>query len=360
MARPVIHHRTPEFSAILGQVRERLKPLFGTRQEVILLAASGTGAMEAAVSNLLAPGEHAIFINGGKFGERWGKLLQAFGMAAHEVTVEWGRGVRPEQVEDALERHPESRAVFVQASETSTCALHPVPALGAITRRRGVMLVVDGITSVGVIEQRMDEWGVDALVTGSQKALMLPPGLAMIALSPRAWERAKKNPTARFYFDLNRELKAQRDGHTTAYTAAVSLVFGLNKALELIHAEGLERVYARHALMAESVRAAGAALGLRLVAPENPAPGVTGLLAPDGIDTGKVVKYMRDTLGVSIQGGQDQMQGKLVRIGHMGNLAPFDMLVAVGALEIALKYAGMELRMGAGVAAVQALIARGV
>jgi selenocysteine lyase/cysteine desulfurase len=147
---------------------------------------------------------------------------------------------------------------------------------------------------------------------------------------------------------------------TTAYTAAVSLVFGLNKALELIHAEGLERVYARHALMAESVRAAGAALGLRLVAPENPAPGVTGLLAPDGIDTGKVVKYMRDTLGVSIQGGQDQMKGKLVRIGHMGNLAPFDMLVAVGALEIALKYAGMELRMGAGVAAVQALIARGV
>lgn len=360
MARPVIHHRTPEFSAVLDQARERIKPLFGTTQEVILIASSGTGAMEAAVANLLTPGEHAIFVNGGKFGERWGRILQAFGMTAHEIKVEWGRGVRPEQVEDALRRHPESRAVFVQASETSTCALHPVPELAAITKRGDVMLVVDGITSVGVFEQRMDEWGIDALVTGSQKALMLPPGLAMIALSPRAWERAQKNKTPRFYLDLNRELKAQRDQHTTAYTPAVSLVFGLNKSLDMILGEGLDHVYARHAIMAASVRAAAGTLGLGLIAPENPAPGVTGILAPQGIDTGKVVKYMRDTLGVSVQGGQDQMKGKLVRIGHMGNLAVFDMLVAVSALEMALRHAGMDLKMGAGVAAVQARIAEGV
>ena len=202
--------------------------------------------MEAAVINLLAPGEHAIFVNGGKFGERWGKLLTTFGMVPHEVKVEWGRAVRPEQIEDALKQHPESRAVFVQASETSTCAVHPIAAIGEIAKRRNVMLIVDGITSVGVFEQKMDAWGIDALVTGSQKALMLPPGLGMIALSPRAWDRAKSVKTPRFYFDLNRELKAQRDEHTTAWTAAVSLVFGLNKSLELIHAEGLEHVYARH------------------------------------------------------------------------------------------------------------------
>ena len=360
MARPVIHHRTPEFSKTLDQARERLKPLFGTKEEVLLLSSSGTGAMEAAVVNLLAPGEHAVFVNGGKFGERWGKLLTTYGMVPHEVKVEWGRAVRPEQVEDALKQHPEARTMLVQASETSTCAVHPIPAIGEIAKRRGVMLIVDGITSVGVFEQKMDAWGIDALVTGSQKALMLPPGLGMIALSPRAWDKAKSVKTPRFYFDLNRELKAQRDEHTTAWTAAVSLIFGLNKSLELIHAEGLDRVYARHALMAQATREAGLALGLGLIAPETPAPSVTGLLAPNGIDTGKVVKHMRDQLGVSVQGGQDQMKGKLVRIGHMGDVSPFDMLIAVSALEMALKFSGMELRMGAGVAAVQARIGAGV
>ena len=360
MARPVIHHRTPEFSKVLDQSRARLKPLFGTAQEVILLASTGTGAMESAVTNLLSPGEHAIFVNGGKFGERWGKLLTTFGMVAHEVKVEWGRAVRPEQIEEALKQHPESRAILVQASETSTCAVHPIAQLGEIAKRRNVMLIVDGITSVGVFEQKMDQWGIDGLVTGSQKALMLPPGLGMVALSPRGLDRAKSNKTARYYFDLNRELKAQRDEHTTAYTAAVSMVFGLNKSLELIHDEGLERVYARHALMAQATREAGSALGLNLIAPENPAPSVTGLLAPDGIDTGKVVKHMRDQLGVSIQGGQDQMKGKLVRIGHMGDLSPFDMLIVVSALEMALKFVGMEVRMGAGVAAVQSRISKSV
>ena len=247
MARPIIHHRTPEFSAALDQARDRMKPLYGTSGEVILLASTGTGAMEAAVINLLQPGEHAIYVNGGKFGERWGKLLAAFGMIGHEVRVEWGRAVRPGQIEDAFKAYPESRAVLVQASETSTCAVHPVAPIGEVTRKRGAMLIVDGITSVGVFEQKMDEWGVDAFVTGSQKALMLPPGLGMVALSARAIDVAKTNKTPRFYFDLLKELKAQRDEHTTAWTAAVSLIFGLNKSLELIHAEGLSQVYARHA-----------------------------------------------------------------------------------------------------------------
>ena len=360
MARPLIHHRTPEFGAVLDSARERVKPLFGTRQEVILLASSGTGAMEAAVTNLLAPGDHAIFVNGGKFGERWGKLIAAHGATPHEVKVEWGRAVRPEQVEDALKANPAARALFVQASETSTCAVHPVAELAALTKHREVMLVVDGITSVGVFEQRMDEWGVDALVTGSQKALMLPPGLGLIALSARAVERAQKNRTPRYYFDLMRELKAQRDEHTTAFTPAVSLVFGLNRSLEVIHAETLPRVFARHRLMAAATRAAAPALGLRLIAPDNPAPGVTGILTPEGFDSSKIVRYMRDELGVSVQGGQDRMKGRLVRIGHMGYLAPFDMLVAVSAFELALKRAGYGFQTGAGVAAVQATIAQGL
>src|ERR1700689_1579264 len=284
MARPIIHHRTPEFSSALDQARDRMKPLYGTAGEVILLSSTGTGAMEAAVINLLQPGDHAIYVNGGKFGERWGKLLATFGMSGHEVRVEWGRAARPAQIEEAFKAYPESRAVLVQASETSTCAVHPVAAIGEVSRKRGAMLIVDGITSVGVFEQKMDEWGVDALVTGSQKALMLPPGLAMVALSERALEQAQRSRTPRYYFDLIRELKAQRDEHTTAWTAAVSLVIGLNKSLEMIHAEGLPQVFARHRVMAEATRAAAPALGLGLIAPDNPAPGVTGILTPAGLD----------------------------------------------------------------------------
>ena len=359
MARPVIHHRTPEFSAVLDQTRQRLQPLMGTKEEVLLLASSGTGAMEAAVTNLLAPGEAAIYVDGGKFGERWGRILGAFGITAHEVKVTWGCAVQAGQIEEALRLHPDARAVLMQASETSTTAVHPVEEIAALTRNRDVMLIIDGITSVGVFEQKMDDWGVDALVTGSQKALMLPPGLGIVALSPRAWARAAKTRSPRFYFDLNRELKAQRDEHTTAYTPAISLVFGLNKSLDMIHAETLPAVFARHRLMARATRAAAIALGLNLLAAENPTPGVTGILAPPRIDGSKLVRYMRDTLGVTVQGGQDQMKGKLVRIGHMGYVAPLDILIAIGALELALRSEGYDFHSGAGVAAAQAEIASG-
>ena len=359
MARPIIHHRTPEFSAILDSVRERLKPLFGTREQILLLASSGTGAMEAAVTNLIARGDHAIFINGGKFGERWGKLLATYGAVGHEIKAEWGRAVRPEQVDEALRANPQAKAVLMQASETSTCTVHPVDEVGRLTCKRGTLLIVDGITSVGVFEQKMDEWGVDALITGSQKALMLPPGLGVIALSPRALEVAQKNRAPRFYFDLPRELKAQRDEHTTAWTPPVSLIFGLNRTLELLHAETLPKVFARHRMMAEATRSAAPALGLRLISPDSPAPGVTGILTPEGLDGGKLVRLMRDELGVSVQGGQDQMKGRLVRIGHMGYLAPFDMLTAISALEIGLDRLGYRFAIGAGVAAVQQRIAQG-
>ena len=315
--------------------------------------------MEAAVVNLLAPGEAAIYVDGGKFGERWGRILGAFGMSRRRS-------------EGAVGKRGAARSDRGSAAASSRCARradagqrnfdHGGPSSGeiaAITRNRDVMLIVDGITSVGVFEQKMDDWGVDALVTGSQKALMLPPGLGIVALSPRAWARAAKNRSPRFYFDLNRELKAQRDEHTTAYTPAISLVFGLNKSLEMIHAETLPAVFARHRLMARTTRAAAAALGLTLLAAENPAPGVTGILVPPRIDGSRLVRYMRDALGVTVQGGQDQMKGKLIRIGHMGYVAPLDILIAIGALELALRGEGYDFHSGAGVAAAQAEIASG-
>src|SRR5881392_1857943 len=230
MALPVIHHRTPQFGAVLAEVQEGLRELFGTAQDVLVLAASGTGAMEGSVTNLLSPGDEVVVVNGGKFGERWTKICQAYGLTVREVVVEWGRAVRPEAVKAALDEHPRVRALFVQASETSTCALHPVPALAEITRRRDVLLVVDGITAVGVLDLPMDRLGIDVLVTGCQKALMLPPGLAFLALSERAWKRAERPHLPAFYFDLQRERKNQAE-NTTAYTPAVSLVFGLHAVL---------------------------------------------------------------------------------------------------------------------------------
>lgn len=353
MAQPMFHHRTPQFSALFGEVRTQLQELFQTEQDVLMLAASGTGAMEAAVNNCFAPGDEVIFINGGKFGERWGKLASTFGVKPIEIRVEWGRAVRPEQVEQALAEHPNAKGVLVQASETSTCAVHPIEQLAAITRKKDVLLVVDGITAVGVYPIPMDQWGVDVLVTGSQKALMLPPGLALIALSARAWQRVEQVKQPRFYFDLTRE-RTNQAKNTTAYTPAITLVIGLREALSMMQEEGYANVYARHARLASATRAAGAALGLKLVAPDNPSPAVTGLYTPEGVDGGKLFSYLRDKMQVVFAGGQDQLKGKIVRIAHLGYIGAFDTVTAVAALEMALKHFGHPVELGKGVGAAQA------
>jgi aspartate aminotransferase-like enzyme len=353
MAQPMFHHRTPQFSALFGEVRTQLQELFQTEQDVLMLAASGTGAMEAAVNNCFAPGDEVIFVNGGKFGERWGKLATTFGVKPIEIRVEWGRAVRPEQVEQALAEHPNAKGVLVQASETSTCAVHPIEQLAAITRKKDVLLVVDGITAVGVYPIPMDQWGVDVLVTGSQKALMLPPGLALIALSARAWQRVEQVKQPRFYFDLTRE-RTNQAKNTTAYTPAITLVIGLREALAMMQEEGYANVYARHARLASATRAAGAALGLKLVAPDNPSPAVTGLYTPEGIDGGKLFSYLRDKMQVVFAGGQDQLKGKIVRIAHLGYIGAFDTVTAVAALEMALKHFGHPVELGKGVGAAQA------
>jgi aspartate aminotransferase-like enzyme len=355
MAEPIIHHRTPEFSAVFSEVRTGLRKLFQTREDVLVLASSGTGAMEATVVNLLSAGDRVIVVNGGKFGERWTKICQSYGVAVEEIKVEWGEAVAVDAVRAALERVPDAKAVLVQASETSTTAVHPVEEIANLTRARETLLIVDGITAVGVYDLPMDRFGIDALVTGSQKALMLPPGLAFLALSDRAWKRADRPHLPSFYFDLKRERKNQAE-NTTAYTPAVSLVFGLHAVLGMLEAEGYEAVFRRHARLAAATRAAGAALGLKALAPRAPSPAATGLYMPVGIDSGKLTKYLRDKVGVSFAGGQDHLKGKIVRIAHIGYFDDFDIVTAVAALEMALSKFGARVDFGTGVAAAERVL----
>ena len=355
MAQPMFHHRTPQFSALFAEVRAQLQELYQTEQDVLMLAASGTGAMEAAVNNCFAPGDEVVVVNGGKFGERWLKLAATFGVTPIEIRVEWGRAVRAEQIEAALAEHPNAKGVLMQGSETSTAAVHPIEQVAAITRRRDVLLVVDGITSVGVYDIPMDTWGIDVLITGSQKALMLPPGLATIALSARAWQRVESVKQPRFYFDLPRE-RTNQAKHTTAWTPAISLVIGLHEALAMMQEEGFANVFVRHARLAAATRAGCLALGLRLVAPDNPSPAVTGVYTPEGIDGGKLFAYLRDKMKVVFAGGQDHLKGKIIRIAHIGYIDAFDTITALAALEMALKRFGHPVELGRGVGAAEAVL----
>jgi len=359
MSEPIIHHRTPQFGAVMADVQTALQRLFGTTQEVLILAASGTGAMESAVSNLLSPGDEAIVVNAGKFGERWGKICAAYCITAHEVKVEWGRAVTPDAVAAALDAHPAAKAVYLQASETSTCVLHPVAAIAEITRARGVLSVVDGITAVGVVDLPMDRLGIDVLIIGSQKALMLPPGLAVLALSDRAWAATETSTCPRFYFNLAKERQGVRD-RSTAWTPAISLIRGLKVALDLMLTEGLDGVYARHDRLARATRAGAKALGLRLVAPDDPSPAATGVFVPDGVDGGALVKYLRDRMHVTFAGGQDQLKGKIVRLSHLGYAGSFDVITGLAALEMALAHFGADVRLGAGVGAAEEVLREGL
>jgi aspartate aminotransferase-like enzyme len=355
LATPTIHHRTPEFEAIVARVREQLRAVFQTEQEVITLAASGTGAMEAAVTNCFSPGDAVLAVNGGKFGERWVKIARTYGLDVEELVVEWGRAVDPAQVEQALRRRPEIRGVLMQASETSTTVLHPVEPIARLTRERETLLIVDGITAVGVTDLPMDRWGIDVLLSGAQKAFMLPPGLAFIALSERAWRAAETAKLPRFYFDLKRELTNARQ-NTTAYTPAINLIYGLERSLGRMLEEGLPELFARHERMARATRSAAEALGLKRVAPDAPSPAATGIYMPPGVSGGAVQKYLRYTLGVEVAGGQDSLKGKALRLAHIGYIGDFDVITGIAALEMALSRFGVDVPLGRGVGAAQAVL----
>jgi aspartate aminotransferase-like enzyme len=354
MAETMIHHRTPQFNKIFDEARDGLKKLFGTKNDVLILASSGTGAMEAAVANLFSPGDKVLVINGGKFGERWLNISNAFGLNPIEMKVEWGQAVKVADVEKQLKANPDIQGVMIQASETSTTVLHPIKEIAELTQN-GPLFLVDGVTAVGVVSLPLDEWGLDVLVTGSQKALMLPPGLGFIALSDRAWEKTKKAKLPRFYFDLNLERKNQQKG-SGAFTPAVSLIFGVRASLQMMQREGLQNVYARHDRLCRATRAAAKAMGLKLLAPDSPSPAATGIYLPTGIDADAVLEYLRDKMNVTLAEGQDQLKGKAIRIAHIGFMGAFDVITAIAALEMALRKFGAEIPFGKGVAAAQEVL----
>jgi len=353
MALPIIHHRTPEFEALLADVRRDLRLVFQCRNEVLMFAASGTGAMEGAVVNTLSPGDQVVVIRGGKFGERWAEICEAYGVRVFPVDVPYGKSVDPGTVADVLKREPGVRAVFATHSETSTGAVHDVQALAAIVGATDALLVVDAITSLGVMDLPMDAWGVDLVVAGSQKAVMLPPGLAFAGLSDKAWARVPESRLPKYYFNFTSERKAI-EKNQSAYTPAVSLVVGLREALRLILAEGLPNVFARHERLARATRAGVQALGLELFA-EHPGCACTAVKAPAGIESGAIVKGYRKR-GITIAGGQGSMKGKIFRIAHMGYADNSDVLVALGTLELVLADLGYPVKLGEGVRAAQQIL----
>ncbi len=357
MAQPIIHHRMPAFIKIFNEAAEGLKWIFQTTQPVLMLAGSGTLGMEAAVVNTMKKGDKALCVVGGKFGERWRNICKAFGIETISIDVEWGHAVDPQKVKAALDGDDKITAVFSQANESSTGVRHPVEEIAKLTAARtNVINVVDAVSALGAFDLPMDKAGFDVVVTGSQKALMLPPGQAYVALSDKAWARTEKRDLPCFYADLKRERKAQAGGET-AYTPAVTLTIGLVEALRMLKEDGLENIFSRHDKLARATRAAAEALGCRLYAPSAPSPTVTSVWGPDGVDTDKIVKHLRNQYGVSITGGQDAAKGKILRIAHLGYFGPFDILTSVTALEMTLTDLGVRITRGAGTAAAEAILA---
>ena len=353
MAEPIVHHREKVFEDIFTEVREGLKYLFETKQEVLILTSSGTGAMEGAVCNLFSPGDRVLVVRAGKFGQRWGELAEAFGLAPVFADFPWGEAADPGRIAEMLQNDSSIRGVLIQASETSTGVMHPIKEIAEITsRREDVVLVVDGITAVGVFELPMDEWGIDVVVTGSQKALMLPPGLSFVALSDKAWKMTETSRLPKYYFDLKKHLTSARKSQTP-YTPAISLIVGLNEILTMLKEESLEGVFARHRKLAKATRAAVSAMGLSLLAKTSPSDALTAAVVPEEIDGIVLKKAFLERYGITIAGGQDQLKGKIIRIAHLGYFDPVDMFQVIAGLEMALYKMGYEFALGSGMKALE-------
>lgn len=359
MAEPIIHHREPQFEKIFAEIRDGLKYLFQTKNEVLVFTSSGTGAMEGAVSNILSKGDKAIVVRGGKFGERWGEICKAYGIEFIPIDVEWGRAVEPEWIEEIISSDPAIRAVYIQASETSTGVKHPVKEISKIVNRyEDKLIVVDAITGIGVFNIPMDEWGLDVVVSGSQKALMLPPGLSFVALSDKAWRFVDRSDLPKYYFDFKKELKSTKKNQSS-YTPAISLFIGLRETLNMIRREGLENVFKRHEKLARATREAVKALGLDLYAPDSPSDAVTSVKIPEGIDGERLRTLFFERFGITVAEGQDKAKGKIIRIAHLGYYNELDMVMVISALEIILKEMGHTFRLGAGVARLEEVLVGG-
>src|SRR5947209_7451373 len=357
LARPVPYHRTSQFRQVLAEVLEDLQYVYCTRQPVIPLTASGTGGMEAAVANGLPPGRKAICLIAGRFGERWRALCKAFGVEPIAVTVPPGQAVQPEQLAQALAQHPDAAGVCSTLSETSTGVRHDIAAFGRLVAPTPAVLLVDAISGLGAVECRTDEWHVDICVTGSQKALMLPPGLAFLSVSDKAWKVIDKNPSPRtFYFDLKKARKSL-ETNDTPFTMAHTLLKALKVSLKKIRAEGIETIWATQARNAAAARAAFVALGLK-VFPVRPNNALTVGEMPPGIDSSALLAKLEKQYGLKLANGQDQLKGKIIRLAHMGYVDQFDVLAAISGVELVLADMGHTVETGRGVAAAQKVLAQ--
>lgn len=358
-ARPIIHHRTPQFQTLFEDVKASLKYVYQTKQDVLILAATGTGAMDAAVTNIFKKGDKVITINGGKFGERWTKISKTYGLNPIEIKLEIGEAVEPAKLQEVVNANKDATAILFQASETSTGVKMPTQEICKIAKAANMLTVCDAITACGVFDLPMDEWGIDVMITGSQKAMMIPPGLAFIALSDKAWAKSESSDIPRFYFDLAKERKSLGKNQT-AWTPAISLIQGLQESLNIIKAEGLHNVFKRHELLSMATRNAVAALGLEMLAKKSPSTAVTAVKVPAQIKEGKQIpKIMRDKYGVTIAGGQDELEGKIFRLSHFGYCDKFDITTGISCLELVLNELGYKVEFGKGVGAVLKTFAEG-
>jgi serine---pyruvate transaminase len=348
MSAPVIHHRGPDFKALLARTLARLKQVVRTENDVILFTSSGTGAFESATVNLLSPGDRVLAVSAGEFGERWAALARAYGCDVQPLAYEWGETPRPEDLERRLDETG-AEVVFLVHSETSTGVVADVQALATVAKEAGALVVVDAVSSLGAVPLETDAWGIDVVVSGSQKALMTPPGLALVSVSRAGWERCERVTLPRFYFDWRRYRKGL-DSLNTPYTPAVSLVAGLDVALGLVLDEGLEQAFARHAALGRACREGAKAMGLELFSPdEERSAVVTAILTPDDADARELVLALRERFGITVAGGHGDMAARLFRIGHIGHFDVFDVVTALAAVELVLSDMGATLERGVAV-----------
>ena len=355
-ASPMIHHRTSEFSEIFSNVSEDLKYIFQTKEgEVFTFASSGTGGMEACVVNALSQGAKAVVVRGGKFGERWAQICETFGVNVVPVDVENGKAVDPDVLDNTIKKEKDVKAVFVTLSETSTGVVHDIEGIAKVVKGHNLLLVVDAISGIGVHPLMMDDWGIDIAVTGSQKGCMLPPGLAFVCVAQSAWKSIEKSDLPKYYWSFKKMQKAL-SSKTTAYTPAITLIMAAGKALSMIREEGIENVWSRHARLAHATREGIKALGLELFAGDASSNVLTSVIAPEGINIDSAIKKLRDEAGVTITGGQDELKGKMFRIGHMGYVNEFDIVLAISAVEKCLHENGCKIELGKGVSKVQEIL----
>lgn len=356
MAMPIIHHRSPDFLPVIDSAKKGLQWLYQTTNDVLIICSTGTGGMAGTVNNFFSPGDRALVINGGNFGERWTKICKAYNLNTEEIKFDWGRTVNPADVEDALKRDPSIKGVFVQASETSTGVYHDIGVLAEIVKKyENTILVVDAISALVAHDLKMDEWGIDVMIGGSQKGLMLPPGLAFVGISEKAWAFAERATSPKFYFNFLKERESLAKNQTS-FTSPVTLIIGLNESLKILQTEGLENAVARHERLSKATRAAVKALGLQMFSRESPSNAVTAIEAPSGIDGQEIYKNLRERYGITAAGGQGQAKGKIFRIAHLGYAGAFDVITAIAGVEMVLKGLGYPLKLGTGVAAAQELL----